>query len=196
LDIYVSQVQKENTATWVDERYGSLLARLSRDTLDESANDLVKSIKGMGRMANRIEVIRRYAGCLTEEPIKKVGYGVSKPGTRVWMMGSDMDKKTLGLSISSADFNRHGKLIRPTSKGLVLVTHHAMMRLFERLRTNALGEVITIGLVPLTKLHPAEVIGAEQTIRISGVGRFEAVAGMDETSPNDLVWIIKTFIDD
>jgi hypothetical protein len=157
---------------------------------------MVESIKGMGRMANRIEVLRSYAGWLTETPIKKVGFGVSKPGTRVWLMGGDADMDVPGLSISSVDFNRHGKLIRPNSKMHVLVTHHAMMRLFERLRTNALGEVITIGLVPLTKLDPAEEMGAKQTIRISGVGRFEAVAGVEERSPDDVVWIIKTFIDD
>lgn len=189
-------VPKENTATWVDQRYASLLARLSRETLEASSHDVARYLHAKGRMAARIELLRTYAGWLTETPLKRVGYGVSRPGTRVWMIGGATDKNVLGLSISSADFNRHGRLIRPKSKGLALVTRHAMTRLFERLRTNALDEVIKIGLVPLTEMQLPEVLGDEATIRIPGVGRFEAVAGMDETCPDEMVWIIKTFIDD
>lgn len=192
----MKDVQNVNTATWVDERYAELLARLSTETLDASANALMGSLESKGRRADRIEVLRAYAGWLIERPISKVGYGISKPGTRVWLLAGHTDKKIAGLAIASADFNRHGKLVRPLSKGLALITRHAMIRLFERLRTNALGEVITRGLVPLTEMEPPEVVGDEATIRIPGVGRFEAVAEIDPARPDEIVWIVKTFIDD
>jgi hypothetical protein len=196
----VTNIQQENTSTWVDQRYGSLLARLSSETLDASASELVRSLKSKGRMvgsgSHGLDALRTYVGWLAETPLKKVGYGVSRPGTRVWLLRGDTDNSHSGLLICSSDFNRHGRVTRPKSDSHALVTHHAMTRLFERLRTNALGEVIRIGLLPLTELPPPEELGDEATIRIPSVGRFEAVAGMDETSPDEMIWIIKTFIDD
>lgn len=191
----MTHVQMENTATWVDQRYGSLLARLSIETLKASSLEVEDLITARGRMAGRIEVFRGYAGWLAETPLKKVGYGVSKPGTRLWQMDCDVDKSTTCIYISSVDFNRHGRLIRGKSDSRMVITHHAMGRLFERLRTNALGEVIRLGLVPLTELLPPKRLGEEATIRIPEVGRFEAVAAMDEGKPEEMIWLIKTFID-
>jgi hypothetical protein len=192
----VSQDQIENTATWVDQRYGSLLARLSRATLTASSKEVVGSLKPQGEYMDHRQTLKSYAGWLVETPLKKVGYGVSKPGTRVWILGGYTDNNISGILISYTDFNRHGRLIRPMATGITLITHHAMTRLFERLRTNALGEVIKIGLVPLTALPPPDVLGAEETIHIAGVGRFEAIAGTIVTCPGDLGWIMKTFIND
>lgn len=192
----MTHVQMENTATWVDQRYGSLLARLSRETLEASAIEVGDLIDTKGRMADRIELFRGYAGWLAETPLKKVGYGVSKPGTRLWQMDCNPDKTVTCIYISSVDFNRHGRLVRGKTDSRAVITHHAMGRLFERLRTNALGEVIRIGLVPLTELLPPKRLGEEATIRIPEVGRFEAVADMDEGKPEEMIWIIKTFIDE
>lgn len=192
----VTHIQKENTATWVDQRYGSLLARLSREALDASADDVRGSLKAKKRQTNRIEDFRTYAGWLTETPLKKVGYGVSKPGTRVWMLSRVKDKNFAGIFICGSDFDRHGRPSGANCDCRALITDHAMGRLFERLRTNALGEVIQVGLVPLTALPLPEGLGIEGTIRIPGVGRFEAVSGLYEPGPDEAIWIIKTFIDE
>ena len=64
-------MNKENTSTWVDERYARRLAAQARRHLDVDAEPLA-TLKGA----------RSFPGYLRDEPVR-LGFGVKRQGRRV-----------------------------------------------------------------------------------------------------------------
>ncbi len=179
---------RENTTSWVDEGYSQRLARQAVEGVrpaDESA----------GKTLLTLASIRRSPLYLAERP-GKVGFGM-KRGTRVWHVdGADT---FAGMGIYSLDYDQHGKAMLRSmfSPPSVVITRHALQRLFQRLRTNSFDEVARKALAPLVDLADPDRPGLEGQIVVVGQGHFVAVSEVASVTYGHqrVVWVLKTFID-
>jgi len=209
---------RPNTATWVDERDGKRLARQTVNALrveDEESRDELELF--------RLAQIRGSVNYLREEAGVRIGPGF-RVGVRVWHLDAtqrqDIDVGTAdepaaflgatleafdtsaefreGVTIFTADYDARGDLVERSlhTPAIVAITRHALARLFERLRTNALDDVVRKALVPLSRLDRPETLANECRVEVAGVGEFymacETVTSIDGSSAT--CWIAKTFV--
>jgi hypothetical protein len=179
---------RRNTTTWVDDRYGQLLARQTVDRVmpaDESA----------GGELLTLGAVRRSHLYICERP-GKVGFGM-KRGTRVWHL--DGSSGLSGVGIYTVDYDRSGRVIIRSmySPPVYVITRHALARLFQRMRTNSLDEVTRFALAPIAYLDPPYKPGLAAEIVVVGRGTFHAVSEIASTSVGvtRVAWVLKTFID-
>ena len=196
-------VKRNNTSSWVDERYARRLARQAVETLDADREDSSAMMK-LATM-RKSPLYLREAGA-------RVGPGF-KMGTRVWCLDTPVaqakidklvpGRRTLsGIKVFTVDYDDKGRVrmgnleFRPP---LANVSQHALERLFERLRTNALDDVVREALIPLSRLGQPMLgdVGKEEEIALLGLGRMPAkVEGACDFSgaPIGAFWQIKTFV--
>lgn len=196
-------VKRSNTSSWVDEHYARRLARQAVETLDADRDDNSAMMK--------LATVRKSPLYLREERAR-VGPGF-KEGTRVWCLDTpvaqaQLDKlapgrRTLaGIKVFAVDYDDKGRVRMGnlnTRPPLVNISQHALERLFERLRTNALNDVVREALIPLSRLRQPmlEDAGKEGEITLPGLGRMPAtVEGACDVNgtPIGALWQIKTFI--
>ncbi|MGY4828347.1 hypothetical protein ACVNIS_07210 [Sphaerotilaceae bacterium SBD11-9] len=186
-----------NTATWVDEAYGRRLAQQMVQHLRR--RDGEGSPKRLAQMrASRL--------FLREQPMR-IGPGM-KQGSRVWYLGpapktiippadADLEFLVPGLSIFTLDFDARGDLVPRSSRALcaVQVSMHALGRAFERLRTNDMGDVRRLLLVPLSEHDAPETLAADVEFSTEA-GRCPAVAMFcrGNNGEDGLVWMVKTLL--
>lgn len=195
--------KRSNSSSWVDERYAKRLARQAVETLDADRDDNTGLMK--------LATMRKSPLYLREERVR-VGPGF-KVGTRVWSLETPVSqakidsyapgRRTLGgIKLFAIDYDDKGRVRTGNLAGrppLVNVSQHALERLFERLRTNALDDVVREALIPLSRLSQPSFgdVGKEEEITLSGLGRMPAtVEGACDVggAPIGAFWQIKTFI--
>jgi hypothetical protein len=196
-------VKRSNSSSWVDERYAKRLARQAVKTLDADRDDNT----GMMKLAT----MRKSPLYLREERAR-IGPGF-KFGARVWCLDTPVSqaqidryapgRKTLGgIKVFVVDYDDKGRVRTGNLEGrspLVNVSQHALERLFARLRTNALDDVVREALIPLSRLsHPSlDDVSKDEEITLPGLGHMPAtVEGACDVSgaPIGAFWQIKTFI--
>jgi hypothetical protein len=180
-----------NTSNWVDELYSKRLAKqdvkyIGRGSDEETPVGLLSKLRSH-RIYLREEIVR--------------GPGV-KQSVRAYLLDLSVSGHERALSIVHCDYDpRNGKMRRKTAKASVhvAVTPHAIERLHERLKTNALGDVYRLALRPLSRVPPpteAQYAQKDMVIHLAGFGVFpvkviEAVAVTGEGVP---CWGVLTYI--
>ncbi|MBX3608651.1 MAG: hypothetical protein KF871_02045 [Hydrogenophaga sp.] len=196
-------VKRSNTASWVDERYAKQLARQAVDTLDAD--------RGNNTAMMTLSTMRKSSLFLREERVR-VGPGF-KVGTRVWCLDTPVSqaridrlapgRRTLeGIKVFAIDYDDKGRVRLGNLKSrppLANISQHALGRLFERLRTNALDDVVREALIPVSLLAQPmlDAVGEEVEIALLGLGRMPAVVqGACDVvgAPIGAFWQVKTFI--
>lgn len=181
-----------NTTSWVDELYSKRLAR--------------KAIKYVGRDADennpldRLSTLRSSRIFLREEVVR--GPGV-KQSVRAYFIDLVPSGSQRALSILHCDYDpRNGRIRRKTARAAVhvAVTPHALERLYERLRTNALGDVYRLALRPLSRVPPPSEVHYEQenlAFHLVGFGVFpvRVIGAVAETGEGIPCWGVLTFVD-
>ena len=196
-------VKRSNTSSWVDERYARRLARQAVNTLDADREDNTVMMK--------LATMRKSPLYLREDGAR-VGPGFKK-GTRVWCLDTPISQEQLerfapgrrtlaGIKVFTVDYDDKGR-VRTSNLNhrppLANVSQHALERLFERLRTNALDDVVREALIPLSRLGQPTLadIGKEEEITLPDLGRMPAkVEGACDVNgaPIGTFWQIKTFV--
>lgn len=195
--------QRSNTSSWVDEPYAKRLARQAVAALDTDRED--------ASAVQKLASIRSSQLLLREERTR-VGPGL-KMGTRVWHLDTpvpqaQIDKfapglRTLGgIKVFAVDYDEKGRARTRSLAGrppLVNVSQHALERLFERLRTNALDDVVREALIPLSHLGPPDLDNGGEAVKILLPGLGHMYAKMERAcdvsgAAIGVFWQIKTFI--
>lgn len=173
----------KNTATWVDEKYSKLLGRQLFSHVQGAASDGIIELAKM--RASQIY--------LCEEPIK-IGYGVGKPGVKVYYIDNSLYSDTLFIATL---YYLKGRMVMKKQyieTELFKITKHAYQRMFERLRTNAKDDVLSV-IKHLLSVPPPEVYCQEVEIIVPEIGKFHAVSDRASMAAiNKPVWVLKTFI--
>jgi hypothetical protein len=197
----------ENTANWVDEKYAALLSKQHRDNI---SNLTTGSFLNHNTVCKTIREIRKTPNFLCEISYDETGFGVNKKTvTGVFFLAhSPLDDS---ISIYLVYYNSKGKLLTYNTgkvrwsqgKGVailqtIVLSKHAHIRLFERLRTNSKEDVVRI-LSELAGIDPPYANGKitkEGTVHLKGVGRFELglYEGTTAAGHKGLCWVVKTFI--
>ena len=192
----------ENTASWVDEKYGKLLAKCHR----ESSNEKTEGVDYSSRYITEARKDDRY---LFERKGLSNGFGVKKPVIRVYLLGMDnggeviisfleytLDGKNIRTKTSKSMVDEGGMIHHDTRTFLVMkLTYHAHSRLFERLRTNSREDVMMVLKILTRYAESRRRYKEDCTIRIPSVGRFELASFSGKFgSKLGHGWIIKTFI--
>jgi hypothetical protein len=135
--------QTTNTSSWVDELYSKKLARQSIKFLHRESGEENPVLN-----LNTLKASRLY---LREEMIR--GPGV-KQSLRAYFVAMLPSGNTCELSVLHCDYDPRNGRVRRNRLPVVRVafSEHAFERLFERLRTNALGDVYRLALRPLSGL--------------------------------------------
>ena len=196
----------ENTATWVDEKYAALLSKQHRNNISKLT---AGSIINYDTVCKTIQEMRKTSNYLCEIAYDEIGFGVNKRTViGVFFLAHSHLDDTIGIYI--AYYNSKGKLVtnntgrrlwsqakKVTIRQIIVLSKHAHVRLFERLRTNSREDVVRI-LRELTDLDPPYAngkIAEEATFYIEGVGRFElGLYDGAKIGHKGLCWIAKTFI--
>ncbi len=195
--------KRGNTASWVDERYAKLLARQAVDKVDGGGESTTAMM--------RLTTMRRSVLFLREERMR-VGPGF-KTGTRVWHLDApipqvELDKlapgrRTLaGVRVFAVDYDEKGDLLKRNLAArppLANVSQHALERLFERLHTNALDDVVREALIPMSRLDQPSVEdgGLDVEISLPRVGVMHATVERAcdiRGAAIGAFWQIKTFV--
>lgn len=132
-----------NTSSWVDELYSRRLTRQSVNFLHRGENEENPTLH-----LGKLKASRLY---LREEIVW--GPGVKK-SVRAYFAAMLPSGESSELSILHCDYDpRNGKIRRNRPPVVrIAFSRHAFERLFERLRTNALGDVYRIALRPLSRI--------------------------------------------
>lgn len=181
-----------NTSSWVDELYSKQLAKqdfryVGRGADEETPVAQLSTLKGS----------RIY---LREEKVQ--GPGV-KQSVRAYFLDLSISGNERALSIVHCDYDpRNGRMRKNTARAAVhvAVTPHALERLHERLRTNALGDVYRLALRPLSRVPPPIKAQYEQegmVIHLAGFGVFpvKVIGAVAITGEGVPCWGALTFID-
>lgn len=183
-----------NTATWVDELYG---ARLARQHLDYISPEL-----GEDNPLTCLSALQASRLYLRQELVR-TGPGVKKSIRAYFVDLTPSEQGPPALSIKHCDYDpRNGEIRKRTAAVPVHIalSEHAVARLHERLRTNALGDVIRIALRPLSRVPaPARSEWARQglVLHLVGFGIFPAKVILAEAPHGVRVpcWGVLTFLD-
>lgn len=186
--------ETSNSATWVDELYAK---RLARQDLD-----YIKPGIGERNPLYRLGTVRRSRLYLRECFIPGPTY---KQTVRVWVVDlapPDPDGGRQSLTILHCDYNpKTGDVRLDTAAAAthVVVTPHALERLHERLRTNALGDVYRLALRPLSRL-PEPVpddYEREAFVHLVGFGIFpvKVIGAVVRPGLGVPCWAVLTYID-
>jgi len=194
--------KRSNTSSWVDQRYAKRLARQAVVTLDADRDD-ADALRKLATM--------RQSPLFLREERTRIGPGF-KTGIRVWHLDTavpqaEIDtyapgRKTLpGIKVFTVDYDEKGtaRLGRGAGALLANVSQHALERLFERLRTNALNDVVREALRPLSSLNSPEVEnrGQETELPLPMLGVMHATVELTCDAGGKGVrafWQIKTFV--
>lgn len=184
------RAEQPNTTRWVDERYGKQLAH-------QTVRDLSPKKYDRRDWILTLQAARAAPHYLAEKEVK-VGYGVRKKRTRIWHV--DTMTSSSGLGIFHADYKPDGS-VDPKSltyPPVILITRHALERLYQRLRTNSFDEVARKALAPLARIEPSPYYLIEATFELPGVGTMHAMSERTRTSLGIYgdTWIVKTFIEE
>ena len=175
-----------NNAGYIGERYGRILA--SQTTKYFRADVTVP------RKLNGFRKIHNYIG---EEPAT-VGYGVNSLGTRAFFFDTyaDADREMRdNIIIDAALFNSKGVLKSHKEATVAVINGHAVARMYERLRTNSLEDVMPWMTAML--MLPRDIGAWFQTTLRGKLGelRCERVLFVNERLGREYpVWVAKTFI--
>lgn len=184
--------ETENTSSWVDELYSKRLAKQAFGYVGRRADEETP--------VDRLSKLRSSRIFLREETVR--GPGV-KESIRVYFLDLSISGMERSLSIVHCDYDaRNGRMRRKTARAAVhvAVTPHALERLYERLRTNALGDVYRLALRPLSRVPPpnkAQFMREDMVIHLSGFGVFpvKAIRAVAATNESVLCWGILTYVD-
>ena len=196
----------ENTASWVDEKYAALLSKQHRNNI---SNLVTGSHINYDTVCKTIREIRKTPNFLYEISYNETGFGVNKKTiTGVFFLAHSPLDDSIGVYL--VYYNSKGKLLTyNTGRGLryqgkvvsvtrtIVLSKHAHIRLFERLRTNSKEDVVRI-LSELADIDPPYENGKitkEGTLYLEGVGRFElGLYDGAAVGHKGICWVVKTFI--
>jgi hypothetical protein len=180
-----------NTASWVDELYSKRLAKkafgyIGRRENEESPVDQLTKLR-----AARI--------FLREQKVR--GPGV-KQSIRAYFLDLSISGSERTLSIVHCDYDpRNGRIRRNTARAAVhvAVTPHALERLYERLRTNSLGDVYRLALRPLSRVLPPteeQYERQDMVLHLAGFGIFpvRVIGAVSPTGEGVPCWGVLTYI--
>lgn len=184
--------QTTNTSTWVDELYAKRLARQDLSYVGREAEE--------ENPLNRLRTLRDSRIYLREEMVR--GPGVKK-SVRAYFVDLSLSGADHALSILHCDYDpRNGRVRRTTSAVPVhiAVTKHALERLHERLRTNALGDVYRLALRPLSRVPPpveAQYDQDDMVLHLAGFGILpvRVVGAIARQGVGTPCWGVLTYID-
>ena len=160
-----------NTSSWVDELYSKRLAKQAVGYVGRGADEATP--------VDRLSKLRSSRIYLREETVR--GPGV-KQSVRAYFLDPALSGGEHALSIVHCDYDpRNGRIRGNTAMAAVhiVVTPHALERLYERLRTNALGDVYRLALRPLSRVPPptkAEYMRNDMVLHLAGFGVFPVKA--------------------
>jgi hypothetical protein len=159
--------QATNTSNWVDELYSKKLA--------SKAIRYVVRAEGEESPIFRLDDLKQSRIYLRNEIVRGPGL---KRLVRAYLVDLAIDGEGRSLTILHCDYDpRNGRIRKNTAKAAVHVAlpPHALERLFERLRTNALGDVYRIALRPLSRVpspEPEQYEREDLVIHLVGFGTF------------------------
>lgn len=182
--------QTTNTSSWVDELYSKRLARQSIQFLHREANEENPVLSLSSLKASRLY--------LREEMVR--GPGV-KQSVRAYFVALLPSGQNVELSILHCDYDPRNGRVRRNRLPVVRVafSNHAFERLFERLRTNALGDVYRLALRPLSRLPMPEEEQYKQegmVVHLAGFGIFpvKVIGAVDFAGKGTPCWGCITYI--
>ncbi len=181
-----------NTSSWVDELYSKRLAKQAFGYVGRGADEVTP--------VAQLSMIRGSRIYLREETVR--GPGV-KQSVRAYFLDLSLSGNERALSIVHCDYDpRNGKMRENTATAAVhvAVTPHALERLHERLRTNALGDVYRLALRPLSRVPPPTKAQYEQEDMIFHLASFgvfpvKVIGAIAITGEGVPCWGVLTFID-
>lgn len=180
-----------NTSSWVDELYSKRLAKQAFGYVGRGADEETPVVNLFKLRSSRIY--------LREEIVR--GPGV-KQSVRAYFLDLSISGKERTLSIVHCDYDpRNGRIRKNTARAAlhVAVTPHALERLYERLRTNALGDVYRLALRPLSRVPPPTKVQYDQEgmiLHLAGFGIFpvKVIGAFAATGDGVPCWGVLTFI--
>lgn len=179
-----------NTSSWVDELYSKRLAHqslkfLCRETGEDNPVLGLAALKA-SRLYLREEVVR--------------GPGV-KQSLRAYFVALLPSGHTSELTIFHCDYDPRNGRMRRNKPPVVRVAFstHAFERLFERLRTNALGDVYRLALRPLSRIPLPEKEQCDRedmVLHLAGFGIFpvKVIGAIDASGVSAPCWGCVTYI--
>lgn len=181
-----------NTSSWVDELYSKRLAKQAIGYVGRGSNEETP--------VAQLSTLRDSRIYLREEKVR--GPGV-KQSVRAYFLDLSLSGNERALSIVHCDYDpRNGRIRRNTARAAVhvAVTPHALERLHERLRTNALGDVYRLALRPLSRVPPpteAQYDQNDMVLHLAGFGVFpvKVIGAIAITGEGVPCWGVLTFID-
>jgi hypothetical protein len=180
-----------NTSSWVDELYSKRLAKQAVGYVGRGA--------GEETPVDHLTKLRAHRIYLREKIVR--GPGV-KQSVRAYFLDLSVSGNENALSIVHCDYDpRNGKKRKNTARAAVhvAVTRHALERLHERLRTNALGDVYRLALRPLSRVPTptkAQYAQKEMVIHLAGFGVFpvKVIGAIAVTGEGVPCWGVLTYI--
>lgn len=187
--------ETSNNTSWVDELYAK---RLARQDLN-----YIKPLADESNPLYRLGTVRRSRLYLRESLIPGPTY---KQAIRVWFLDRappDPDGSPQPLTIMHCDYYPKTGEVRPDTAAAathVAVTPHALERLHQRLRTNALGDVIRLALRPLSRLPVPDRNEWERegmVVHLAGFGVFpvRVIGAIVRPGLGVPCWGVVTYID-
>lgn len=181
-----------NTSSWVDELYSKRLAKQAFGYVGRRAEEETP--------VDRLSKLRSSRIYLREEIVR--GPGV-KQSIRAYFLDLSISGMERTLSIVHCDYDpRNGRMRSNTARAAVhvAVTPHALERLYERLRTNALGDVYRLALRPLSRVPPPtkdQYMPEDMVLHLAGFGVFpvKAIGAVAATGEGAPCWGVLTYID-
>lgn len=180
-----------NTTSWVDELYSKQLARkafgyVGRNEDEESP-------------VNQLRKLRTSRIYMREQKVR--GPGV-KQSIRAYFLDLSLSGSERTLSIVHCDYDpRNGRIRRNTAKAAlhVAVTPHALERLYERLRTNALSDVYRLALRPLSRVLPPteeQYERQDMVVHLAGFGIFpvKVIGAVGPTGKGVPCWGVLSYV--
>lgn len=157
--------EASNTSSWVDEIYARRLARLDLSYVGRTAAEETPLF--------RLASLRKSRIYLREEIVRGVGV---KKSIRAYFLDLSPSGDKRELSILHCDYDPRNGRVRPGTSATpvhVAISQHALERLHERLKTNALGDVIRLALLPLSRISaplPVHYERDDLVVRLDGLG--------------------------
>jgi len=181
-----------NTSSWVDELYSKRLAKKAFGYVGRRADE--------ESPVNQLSTLRASRIYLREQKVR--GPGV-KQSIRAYFLDLSLSGTERTLSIVHCDYDpRNGRIRKNTARAAVhvAVTPHALERLYERLRTNSLGDVYRLALRPLSRvLPPTEDLydREDMVLHLAGFGIFpvKVIGAVTPTGEGVPCWGVLTYID-
>lgn len=163
-----------NTTTWVDEQYSHRLAGQLREDIHKSATENPNRIK-------HINQARKMPGYICEEPIRG--------GTELYYLDNSVHTSDFCLLVDRYD--ETGRWLGPSkSQTDIYVSYHAILRLFQRLRSNSRGDLLK-AVKSLFTLPNTNQVGVETKLQTDFGSFFLTTFDIALQQPR---WVVKTFI--